>query len=148
MFYNLFLLGVVSGGRGLLGNCGGMNNPTHYVRYIYFQGHLQDKCIEVWYMKEKKIYRFQCNHMIHSYFLNPTTQSLLPSPLKTQDYASPTNLYSHIHTQIKWFDISWMYIKYMCLSSDYSLTAFYIFLYMNSLKAQVLLFHFTQLYIQ
>ena len=25
-------LGVVSGGRGELGECGGINNPIHYVR--------------------------------------------------------------------------------------------------------------------
>ena len=25
-------IGVVSGGRGELGNCGGVNNPVHYVR--------------------------------------------------------------------------------------------------------------------
>ena len=28
--------GVVSGGRGNLGKCGGVNNPVHYVRYILF----------------------------------------------------------------------------------------------------------------
>ena len=26
------VLGVVSGGRGALGECGGINNPVHYVR--------------------------------------------------------------------------------------------------------------------
>ena len=26
--------GLVSGGRGTLGHCGGINNPVHYVRYI------------------------------------------------------------------------------------------------------------------
>ena len=26
-------LGVVSGGRGMLGECGGINNPIHYIRY-------------------------------------------------------------------------------------------------------------------
>ena len=26
--------GVVSGGRGDLGKCGGINNPVHYVRYV------------------------------------------------------------------------------------------------------------------
>ena len=26
------VLGVVSGGRGTLGRCGGINNPVHYVR--------------------------------------------------------------------------------------------------------------------
>ena len=25
-------LGAVSGGRGRLGECGGINNPTHYAR--------------------------------------------------------------------------------------------------------------------
>ena len=25
-------IGIVSGGRGALGKCGGINNPTHYVR--------------------------------------------------------------------------------------------------------------------
>lgn len=25
--------GLVSGGRGLLSYCGGINNPTHYVRW-------------------------------------------------------------------------------------------------------------------
>jgi len=29
---NFILTGVVSGGRGELGNCGGVNNPVHYVR--------------------------------------------------------------------------------------------------------------------
>ena len=31
-FMKSFILGVVSGGRGRLGHCGGMNNPTHYAR--------------------------------------------------------------------------------------------------------------------
>jgi hypothetical protein len=26
------VLGVVSGGRGVLGECGGINNPIHYTR--------------------------------------------------------------------------------------------------------------------
>jgi len=30
------ILGVVSGGRGMLGSCGGFNNPTHYVRLSKF----------------------------------------------------------------------------------------------------------------
>jgi len=30
------VLGVVSGGRGKLGNCGGINNPVHYVRVKKF----------------------------------------------------------------------------------------------------------------
>jgi len=30
------VLGAVSGGRGRLGKCGGMNNPTHYARVKYF----------------------------------------------------------------------------------------------------------------
>merc|ERR1711915_433118 len=30
------ILGAVSGGRGRLGNCGGMNNPTHYTRVKHF----------------------------------------------------------------------------------------------------------------
>jgi len=30
------LTGVVSGGRGVLGNCGGVNNPTHYTRVREF----------------------------------------------------------------------------------------------------------------
>ena len=29
-------LGVVSGGRGFLGECGGINNPIHYVRVKRF----------------------------------------------------------------------------------------------------------------
>ena len=29
-------LGVVSGGRGVLGECGGINNPIHYVRFKRF----------------------------------------------------------------------------------------------------------------
>ena len=29
-------LGVVSGGRGALGECGGINNPIHYVRFKRF----------------------------------------------------------------------------------------------------------------
>jgi hypothetical protein len=28
----IMLIGAVSGGRGLLGKCGGVNNPTHYTR--------------------------------------------------------------------------------------------------------------------
>ena len=28
--------GVVSGGRGILGECGGINNPIHYVRVKKF----------------------------------------------------------------------------------------------------------------
>ena len=28
--------GVVSGGRGILGECGGINNPIHYVRVKRF----------------------------------------------------------------------------------------------------------------
>jgi len=32
------VLGAVSGGRGVLGDCGGMNNPTHYARLKYFGG--------------------------------------------------------------------------------------------------------------
>ena len=32
----IIVLGVVSGGRGVLGQCGGVNNPTHYVRYVLF----------------------------------------------------------------------------------------------------------------
>ena len=27
---------MVSGGRGTLGECGGINNPVHYVRYVFF----------------------------------------------------------------------------------------------------------------
>merc|ERR1719209_2751359 len=30
------LTGAVSGGRGITGNCGGINNPTHYVRVKEF----------------------------------------------------------------------------------------------------------------
>merc|ERR1711911_48632 len=30
------VLGVVSGGRGRLGNCGGINNPTHYGRAKFY----------------------------------------------------------------------------------------------------------------
>ena len=26
---------MVSGGRGTLGECGGINNPIHYVRYVF-----------------------------------------------------------------------------------------------------------------
>ena len=29
-------VGVVSGGRGVLGECGGINNPIHYVRVKRF----------------------------------------------------------------------------------------------------------------
>ena len=29
-------LGLVSGGRGELGECGGINNPIHYVRFKWF----------------------------------------------------------------------------------------------------------------
>ena len=29
-----YMLGLVSGGRGTLGECGGVNNPIHYVRYV------------------------------------------------------------------------------------------------------------------
>ena len=29
------VLGVVSGGRGHLGECGGINNPIHYTRYYF-----------------------------------------------------------------------------------------------------------------
>ena len=49
-------LGVVSGGRGRLGNCGGINNPTHYGRsglhkfiekcMVYCQGFLLELTIE------------------------------------------------------------------------------------------------------
>ena len=28
----LHVVGVVSGGRSVIGDCGGINNPTHYVR--------------------------------------------------------------------------------------------------------------------
>jgi len=31
------VLGAVSGGRGALGHCGGLNNPTHYARISFFR---------------------------------------------------------------------------------------------------------------
>ena len=33
---NPFFVGIVSGGRGTLGECGGINNPIHYVRVKRF----------------------------------------------------------------------------------------------------------------
>ena len=33
---NSSFVGVVSGGRGTLGECGGINNPIHYVRVKRF----------------------------------------------------------------------------------------------------------------
>ena len=33
-FGRYVVTGAVSGGRSKGGNCGGINNPTHYVRYI------------------------------------------------------------------------------------------------------------------
>jgi len=36
------VLGAVSGGRGILKECGGMNNPTHYVRLKAFGGWIKD----------------------------------------------------------------------------------------------------------
>jgi len=36
------VLGAVSGGRGRLSNCGGINNPTHYVRLKFFGKWIQN----------------------------------------------------------------------------------------------------------
>ena len=33
---NSSFVGIVSGGRGVLGECGGINNPIHYVRVKRF----------------------------------------------------------------------------------------------------------------
>ena len=44
----------------------------------------QNKCIDVLYVKKIK---FQFNQMIHTYFIIPS-KSLLPSPLKPQDFTS------------------------------------------------------------
>ena len=103
---------------------------------------------------KKKNSWFQCNHMFHPItpYLNPSSQSLLPSSLKPHVYTSPNK--PRIHSHIKRFDISCKFIaridpKLYRLEihlGDYSLII-YISLYMNALKARVFLFHFTPLYI-
>ena len=67
-------------------------------------------------------------------YLNPSSQSLLPSLLSHMTIHPQTNLHSHI----KWFDISFTYMVwnigwkfiFLCLSSDYFLiTYLHIFEY-------------------
>ena len=67
-------------------------------------------------------------------YLNPTSQSLLPSPLKPKDY-TPPNKSSLTHKVIRHLlhvygkNIEWKLIS-LCLSSDYFLIAYlHIFVY-------------------
>ena len=77
-------------------------------------------------------------HMIHPYsiYLNPASQSLLPSPLKPQDISC---------TYMVW-NIEWKFI--FCVEVVIILLLpIYIFLHMNLLKAHIFPFHFSRLYI-
>ena len=106
--------------------------------------------------QKTKYNRDQCYHLITS--LRYTLIGILPNPfylpLKPQLYTCPKNLTTLIHTHIIVNSSSPTSIRrkyrveipFFCIICVFHLLPIYIFLYMNWLRVEVLLFHFTRLY--